>query len=109
MDNKYGRLFTESDVHKIIRHAVAGQTSDPAMVFERMKEHSETFTFPEDEPLFLLRAQDSESGAGLYGYREAMEYHSDEIPEPHREGVHDAINRWEQWQKDNNDRVKLPG
>ena len=60
-DLKHGRLFTERDVSRLIAEALIRQHSQPSVCkVDDLLEHVDPseLTFPEDEPLFLIRASD---------------------------------------------------
>jgi hypothetical protein len=67
--SKYGRLFTEDDVERILTAAV-GVMGHPLIhgfreVIDKAKAES---TFPADEPLFLLRGNDEVASTAVGAY-----------------------------------------
>lgn len=113
MDSKYGQLFTRDDVERIARHAVAQaevERGDSNVVIvptlDEMLEGLPDLTFPADEPLFLLRAQDAAAPDTLHDYR-----HNSEVKgaEPRHLGhVSVAMREMDDWQAANPNRIKIP-
>jgi hypothetical protein len=109
-DSKYGRLFTEADVERIIAEALIQQHKQPqvraANVIAEVQHQTGEFTFPADEPLFLLRGQDALAPGVVMSY--AMACADAHASEEHRDGAwrtHDAL---VDWQAEHPDRVKVP-
>ena len=57
MDTKYGRLFTEADMRKLAERLLRDRAMGPDILAEEMAALDGEFTFPADEPLFLLRGK----------------------------------------------------
>lgn len=137
-DSKYGRLFTEADMRRALRYAahrgeeagvealcrdavgnlvevgarlLAEMDAEAAVAPElatRFRPSSwSVFTFPPDEPLFLLRAKDEVALAGVHGYGEGCDMDG-RVDEEQREAVREAIRRFEAWQREHPDRMKVP-
>lgn len=69
-DRKYGPLFTKADAHQLV---VLGRISPRAHIDTLIAEaHSRgdtpPLTFPEGEPLFLLRGQDVAAAPAIMAY-----------------------------------------
>lgn len=125
-DVKYGRLFTEADMRKLLRYAAtrgeevgvealghdaAGFALDPAdrllMEYEAEAQGPFGLTFPADEPLFLLRGQDAYAPVAVGTYLDELERCGQDDPEHVRAG-REANRRMAEWQRANPNRVKLP-
>lgn len=99
-DARYGRLFTEDDVVRLI-NAMTYEAPDEALnlgvVIEQAERDAERpLTFPADEPLFLLRASDPAAPEAIDEYELAA---SRAVP---------AAAEFRAWQQANPDRVKVP-
>ena len=110
-DARYGRLFTEVDVERIIAEALIQQHKRPpvraaAVIAEVEWRYSDPFTFPDDEPLFLLRGQDALAGPTLMSY--AMVCDDVRTSQEHRDGAWNAHDVFVDWQAEHPDRVKVP-
>lgn len=66
MDSKYGRLFTTMDVKAIVERAIEEEVEDERELDEIIESHGGKF--PRDEPLFLLRGQDSAAADTIRDY-----------------------------------------
>jgi hypothetical protein len=114
MDSKYGRLFTEEDVQRIIDYSHGTGIDTPAEIVERLELGDHPVTFPADEPLFLLRAQDEAAprAIAMCGRFEDGNYvhHAGEVgaSTAHLQPAADAALRMVEWQEANPDRVKVP-
>lgn len=116
MEAKYGRLFTEGDVKRMLEMAVL-EGAPPAE--EQIAAHEEKgwLTFPADEPLFLLRGQDEcapdaiATGARAGGERYPIDYVQSCLnrrsPGEHIQAVWQAAADMRDWQKANPERVKV--
>lgn len=101
MDNKYGRIFTETDVEKIIELAVNDTEADLNALADQAG-----VKFPVSEPLFVIRAQDQLAPQAVANYlamSNANGVNSDQL-----ELVARTVNDIKAFQRDNADRVKLP-
>lgn len=122
MEGKYGRLFTETDVKLALAHAIEeawnsdeGVVGGPtvASITERVLGELPT-TFAPDEPLFLLRGQDSAAPEPIahIGDGEMRDYESMALGEGcSREfaiAVRNAAEGMREWQAAHPDRVKVP-
>lgn len=128
-ERKYGRLYTDRDVERIISEALIRQhTQNQVSKLDTVLEHIDAaeLTFPADEPLFLLRGQDvaapgaiEPDGPGdedLSYYERAyraryaaglLEAHG-EHDDPHLLAIKAAAQEMREWQAANPDRVKAP-
>src|SRR5580698_9153695 len=111
---KYGRLFTEADVSAIGMHLQLGAPSVGAAVALLDADPSAwpsggpyAFTFPADEPLFLLRAQDHHAAEAIEAYQHSCDI-APSVETSHCEGVRRAWREFTDWQHDNPERVKEP-
>ena len=107
-DLKYGRLFTERDVQYIVNMMRLEGAPDHAC--DALKDMEATgkvhFTFPSDEPLFLLRGQDTAAPAAIMAY--AGWARSIGAADGHLQAARRACNAMERWQHANPERVKVP-
>ena len=72
-DTKYGPIFTSKDLANVL--AVLGITDTPGINEAiRRVQSSVGLTFPLDEPVFVLRAQDQAAPATLAAYTEAAQF-----------------------------------
>lgn len=128
MEGKYGRLFTEADMERALRAAhdeafSAGMVEEGAgleegdrrrwpptlaTLDEEFDARGESFTFPADEPLFLLRGQDSHAIATISAYSEDFDY-SDPAQKAHVENVEVALAEFARFAIANPGRIKEPG
>jgi hypothetical protein len=78
MEARYGRLFTERDVEGIVEHISLGAPNARAAItlldmtpdawLKTSPRDPSGFTFPADEPLFLLRATDPAAHRAVWHY-----------------------------------------
>jgi hypothetical protein len=107
-DLKYGRIFTEDDVRQIVNAAVyAGiELAETGDEEDTRDFHGDAIydavvsglnlKFPEHEPLFVLRGQDSTATATLSSYRWAcVEAGS---PQSHIDAIDAVIESFTNWQ-----------
>lgn len=122
---KYGRLFTEQDVLSIVdevsmmgllREGSIDVHDILALAIKRAEADKGPMRFPADEPLFVLRGQNTAALAGIRGYAGGLAESFLEVAlrgdatalRDHINGVQDARERFEVWQAANPDRVKVP-
>lgn len=107
MDSKYGQLFTESDVEKLLD--VAGSMewhhADWASVLAKAKEEGIRFKFPEDEPIFVLRGRDQRAIGAIRYYRD---HQSPRAPMNHLDGLDKAVDNFERYRHTNAGDMKEP-
>jgi hypothetical protein len=91
-DNKYGRLFTTSDVEKMLeflqRHDDDTMHVTLQDILVPMDEAGTRFKFDPDEPVFVLRGRDrrAEAAVRFYGMHQAPS-----APINHLEGIQRAV------------------
>lgn len=132
-DRKYGRLFTEADVTKLVAYAfklgrdrelnvpagAAGVNVDEfrERVIREVEARCVTpYTFPADEPLFLLRGQDAAAPDAIedpVGEGDPIDYYdrakaAGAALDGHLEAVCQTAEEMRRWQAANPDRVKVP-
>jgi hypothetical protein len=131
-EGKYGRLFTEADVHRLLRYAhdrgvTAGMLEEGAgglaegdrrsvpPTLREIEDEQVELTFPADEPLFLLRGQDKAARMAIgpaRGDQRRMDYLAAcvraGVSIEHVQGICDAAQGMAEWQAANPDRVKVP-
>jgi hypothetical protein len=118
-DAKYGRLFTQADLEAAIGVAAGigkEQRRYPACdeVLHQMELERWSLAFPADEPLFLLRGQDKAVPDTIstywdicMGFGDPIE--EDECPAEHCDAIQAAGEALDKWQRENPERVKVPG
>lgn len=115
-DDKYGRIFTEEDVKRIVgltleeaadilptAQVTMTQTVDDIMSL--VWSDAVKLTFPADEPIFLLRAQDKRALAAVRYYRD---HQSPRAPVKHEQNVDHAMQKFERFRVQHPDRLKEP-
>lgn len=105
MEGKYGRLFTEGDVKKMLRLAVLEGAPSPEEQIAEFDRRGE-LTFPADEPLFLLRGQDKAAPGTITGYLMCANAAGASIE--HASAARKAGRAMAEWQAEHPDRVKVP-
>src|SRR5574339_827095 len=106
MSNKYGRIFTESDVEKIFEHLRengAGQLPEFENVLSDMDEDGVRFKFPEDEPLFILRGRDKRAISAIRYY---LDHQSPRAPMNHLMGIEKAYDAFSDYRIKNSGEMK---
>lgn len=96
---KYGRVFTEEDVRRLL-FSFQAQAAD---VEQALREFDGTF--PADESVFVLRAKDDIATAGLWGYHEAC---LDMAGPGYIASVREAIQAFDRFREDHPDRMRVP-
>ena len=101
MDNKYGNLYTEDDVKKIVQrcmeHEIAGE--DELMELIESLRAQDELKFMDGEPLFVLRGKDRLSLAAVRCYLERCES-SQHVPAAHIDSVVTACHAFEGFRAD---------
>lgn len=115
--SKYGRLFTEDDVLKMLEQAhdsgfdIGSGTAEDNLGpvprdFIDQADREGAITFPADEPLFLLRGKDLAAHGGAWGYAYEAQRVGASI-----EFVTAALgcaNDLRDWAEQHRDRMKIP-
>lgn len=104
-DNKYGRLFTQEDVEKIVE-LMDPSGFDAGSARVAIEELGSEAKFPVDEPLFVLRAQDRYAGPAIGHYLEMCKVA--DLSEPHVNAVNAAWQDFQEFFDSNPDKVKDP-
>lgn len=113
-DSKYGRLFTEQDVMAIVDEALmlnlAGNVATVPELLRDLIARAEAdkapMRFPADEPLFLLRAQDTYAAPLVSEY--ATRCRKTGVSDEHVNGALGVVGSMLAWQGKHPDRVKVP-
>jgi hypothetical protein len=100
VDNKYGRLFTIDDVLTLMAAADGPVNKTFGQIIEGFEGK-----FPQDEPVFLLRAQDKRALGAIRFYRERQRFDADH---DHLMGVEQAVRDFENFRHHHPDRLKEP-
>lgn len=114
MDSKYGRIFTQDDVVNIVFRAFdidndndGFDLDDIIRIIEKDEKLIEQRTFPDDEPLFILRAKDQLAYSAIEQYQIVCDEDGD-VDEGHRAGIDEARKRFVEFRNENPDRMKIP-
>lgn len=85
-DRKYGRIFTEEDVLRILWYSQNNpdRAMEPTTVIAKMDEDGANFKFPVEEPTFTLRARDRRAAGAIHHYRD---HQSPRAPLNHLDGI----------------------
>lgn len=109
-DGKYGHLYTEADVRKVVNHLSEKQSFDSENIDGALKRLK--FTFPADEPMFLIRAKDRFGLAAVRNYRTHAFY---AMVNKKKAGfsnfiksIDNAVDAFEKFRIDNADKMKDP-
>lgn len=108
MDNKYGRVFTESDVDKILEwigDQGEGQPLDLAVALENMDDEGVRFKFEVDEPLFVLRGHDKRAIGAIKFY---AEHQSSRAPVNHLDAIDKTLQAFIDYREANPGKLKEP-
>lgn len=106
-DNKYGRVFTQADVEKMLNYAADhGYDGEGAAdLAARMDADGERFKFPADEPLFILRGRDKRARGTVRYY---ADHQSAQAPFNHMNAVEAAYRVFDNYANDNPGEMKEP-
>lgn len=107
-DRKYGRIFTESDVEKLLEIATEyyhGREVDLPTVLAYAEEAGVRFKFGKDEPTFTLRARDLRASGAIYHY---LNHQSPRAPQNHLEGIEASYKDFVAYRTDHHREVKEP-
>jgi len=101
-DNKYGRIFTASDVQKILDATGGG---DLGHILEAMDAQDVRFKWPVDEPLFILRGRDKRARGAVRFY---ADHQSAQAPFNHMNAVEAAYRAFDTYADANPHLLKEP-
>lgn len=107
-DRKYGRIFTMSDVEKIIEFALDGDYGDVEQVTEELfgaDADAVRFKFDRDEPTFTMRARDKRSEGAIRFYGD---HQSHSAPVGFIEGIDAAQRDFREYREQNPQMMKEP-
>jgi len=104
-DNKYGRMFTISDVEEIVRWATQDPEYDLSSLLDTLDLEEVRFKFPVDEPTFTLRARDRRALAALRYYRD---HQSPGAPVNHLDGLDAAYRSFDDFATNHRELMKEP-
>jgi hypothetical protein len=109
MDNKYGRIFTASDVEKILEWVEDNTNSasniDCDGILEAMDEEGVRFKFDVDEPLFVLRGRDKRAAGAIMHYRD---HQAPSAPDNHTEAIQRAFRAFNDYRETHPGMMKEP-
>lgn len=108
-DNKYGRVFTTSDVEKILEWVEENTNSasniDCDGILNAMDEEGVRFKFEPDEPLFVLRGHDKRAIGAIKFY---AEHQSSRAPVNHLDAIDKALQSFIDYREENPGKLKEP-
>lgn len=112
-DNKYGHVFTEADVLKILEYVlVEGEMStseqasgEAANWLSDVMEENIRFKFAKDEPLFILRGRDKRAIAAIRFYHD---HQSPSAPVNHMDAIGKAIRSFDAYREQHPGELKEP-
>lgn len=106
-DNKYGRVFTQADVEKMLDYAIDhGYDGEGAAdLAARMDADGERFKFPADEPLFILRGRDKRARGAVRFY---ADHQSAQAPFNHMNAVEAAYRSFDHFADNFPELIKEP-
>lgn len=106
-DLKYGRLFTEEDVDKLLNWLNPGGLESPTgEVIAQAEAEGVEFRFPADEPVMVFRAKDDCFPATLDFYH--VECEVAEAPDEHIKTIGLQEDRVREWRAANSDKTGTP-
>jgi hypothetical protein len=108
-DNKYGRVFTEGDVEKILEWVEENTNSASNIDFDGiltgMDEDGVRFKFEPDEPIFILRGHDRRAIAAIRHYQD---HQSPRAPQNHVDAIASAVAAFDRYREENPGKLKEP-
>jgi hypothetical protein len=102
-DNKYGRVFTGSDVEKILEYVDAEDSFDA--ILGEMDKDDVRFKFEPDEPIFILRGHDRRAIAAIRHYQD---HQSPSAPQNHVDAIASAVAAFDRYREENPGKLKEP-
>jgi hypothetical protein len=108
-DNKYGRVFTEGDVEKILEWVEENTNSASAIDFtgiiDSMDNEGVRFKFEPDEPLFILRGHDKRAIGAIRFYQD---HQSPRAPVNHMDAIEKAALAFDSYRQEHPGELKEP-
>jgi hypothetical protein len=107
-DNKYGRIFTQGDVEKILERydpEFAHGDIEFADLLDDMDKEGVRFKFPADEPLFILRARDRRAFGAIRHYQD---HQTRNAPSNHQDAIEKAIRDFSNFRESNSNLMREP-
>jgi hypothetical protein len=108
-DSKYGRMFTQSDVEKILEWVEENTNSasaiDTAGILEAMDGEGVRFKFSADEPTFTFRARDKRAAGAIKHY---LDHQARNAPTNHIDGIMKAFRAFNTYREENPGQMKEP-
>lgn len=114
MDLKYGRIFTQSDVEKILEVINRDDAPDHwwedgelklDVALKDMDDMEYRFKWEADEPVFVLRARDATAEGAVRWYRDRQPRSA---PANFLDGIDKAVTAFHQYRTDNPQLMKNP-
>lgn len=106
MPDKYGRLFTEADVKRLLEYAVLEGAPRPEEQIAAFDAKG-WLTFPADEPVFLLRGKDRTALAALHALLDHLQT-AEGVSDDYYTAVHGKAAEFVLFAMEHPDRMKVP-
>lgn len=104
-DNKYGRIFTENDVQKILDFVNGEDEDNLTDVLDGMDAEGVRFKWEADEPVFVLRARDKTAEGAVRYYRD---HQRPNAPANHLDGAEKSVNAFRDYRQNHPEMMKDP-
>jgi hypothetical protein len=110
-DNKYGRVFTQGDVEKILDFLYDEEylrTDDDLGVDDILRDMDAKevrFKFEPDEPIFVLRGHDKRAAGAIKHY---LDHQGPRAPENHVNGIMAAFRSFNVYREENPGKMREP-
>lgn len=107
-DSKYGRVFTQGDVEKILEWVQAHDddiTLTLSDVLDDMQDGGVRFKFDADEPLFILRGRDRRAIGAIRFYQD---HQASNVPESHANCIASDMSAFDRYRNDHAEKMREP-
>lgn len=106
-DLKYGQMYTESDLEKILQLAWDHGDLTPAQIMKKIvnDDHDLRLKFSRDEPTITFRARDKRAEGAIRHYED---HQSPNVPAGHMENIERTRRAFEQYRLDHPGEMKEP-
>jgi len=114
-DNKYGRVFTTSDVETILEAVFRKDAPDEwwddhgspqfDIILEDLDDMNARFKFDPDEPLFILRGRDKRAAGPIKHYQD---HQARTAPNNHMAAIGKALQAFTDYRNANAEKMKEP-
>lgn|SRR3954469_17559086 len=103
--NKYGRIFTQADVEKIVEKVQSSPHRPLHTTLAMIEASGESLTFPDNEPVFVLRARDKRARGAVRFYADHQTALS---PPSHINAVEEALKQFNVYANNNPELMREP-